>query len=111
MKLDGDAQTATAKTITMLGLGILSIRRKLLRLTSIVAILATWTLAVIRLLAQPIPGSAPTKTLDPKELDDFIETQLRQKPLVGISVALVQGGKLTFLQKLRLRFKGDNETR
>jgi D-alanyl-D-alanine carboxypeptidase len=80
----------------MIGLESLSIRRKLLRLTSVVAILATYTLAVITLLAQPIVGSAPTKTPDSKELDDFIETQLRQKPFVGISVALVQGGKLTF---------------
>ena len=37
-----------------------------------------------------------TKTPDPRELDDFIETQLRQKPFVGISVALLQGGKMTF---------------
>jgi D-alanyl-D-alanine carboxypeptidase len=96
MKIDGDAQTATARKTTTCGLESLSIRRKLLRLTSIVAILATWTLAVITLLAQPILGSAPTKTLDPKELDDFIETQLGQKPFVGISVALVQGGKMTF---------------
>jgi D-alanyl-D-alanine carboxypeptidase len=81
---------------TMLGLENLSIRRKLFRLTSIIAILAIYTLAVITLLAQPVLGSAPTKTPDPKELDDFIEAQLRQKPFVGISVALVQGGKLTF---------------
>jgi D-alanyl-D-alanine carboxypeptidase len=81
---------------TMLGLENLSIRRKLFRLTSIIAILAIYTLAVITLLAQPVLGSAPTKTPDPKELDDFIEAQLRQKPFVGISFALVQGGELTF---------------
>ena len=57
---------------------------------------ATYTLAVITLLAQPIVGSAPTKIPDPKELDDFMDTQLRQKPFVGISVALLQGGKMTF---------------
>jgi D-alanyl-D-alanine carboxypeptidase len=89
-------KTAITKKTTMLILGSLSIRRKLLRLTSIVVVLATCILAVITLLAQPIVGSAPTKTPDPKELDDFIETQLRQKPFVGISVALVQGGKITF---------------
>jgi Beta-lactamase len=80
----------------MLSLKSLSIQRKLLRLSSIVAILVAWSLAVITLLAQPNPGSAPPKTADPKELDDFIETQLRQKPFVGISVALVQRGKMTF---------------
>ena len=72
----------------MLGLENLSLRRKLFRLTSIVAILAIYPLAIITLLAQPVLGSAPTKTPDPKELDDFIEAQLRQKPFVGISVAL-----------------------
>jgi D-alanyl-D-alanine carboxypeptidase len=72
------------------------IRRRLLRLTCIFAVLATSTLAVITLSAQPIVGNAPTKTPDPRELDDFIETQLRQKPFVGISVALLQGGKMTF---------------
>src|SRR3984957_3346785 len=80
----------------MLALESLYIRRTLLRLTSIVGILATYPLAVLTLLAQPIVGSAPTKTPDPKELDDFTEIQLRQKPFVGISVALVQGGKMTF---------------
>jgi D-alanyl-D-alanine carboxypeptidase len=80
----------------MLSLENLSIQSKLLRLSSIVAILATYSLAVITLLAQPILGSAPTKTADPKELDDFIKIQLRQKPFVGISVALLQGGKITF---------------
>jgi CubicO group peptidase (beta-lactamase class C family) len=53
-------------------------------------------MTVVTLLAQPTVGSAPTKAADPKELDDFIETQLRQKPFVGISVALLQGGKITF---------------
>jgi D-alanyl-D-alanine carboxypeptidase len=81
---------------TMLDLKSLSIRRKLLRITSAIGILGICTLAVITLSAQPIVGSAPTKTPDPKELDDFIETQLRQKPFVGISVALLQGGKMTF---------------
>src|ERR1700722_8713375 len=80
----------------MLALESLYIRRTLLRLTSIVGILETYPLAVLTPLAQPIVDSAPTKTPDPKELDDFTEIQLRQKPLVGISVALVQGGKLTF---------------
>jgi hypothetical protein len=72
------------------------IRRRLLRLTCIFAVLATSSLAVITLSAQPVFGSAPTKTPDPRELDDFIETQLGQKPFVGISVALLQGGKMTF---------------
>jgi D-alanyl-D-alanine carboxypeptidase len=80
----------------MLGLKNLSIRSKLLRITSIGAIFAAYTLAVITLSAQPVVGNAPTKTTDSKELDDFIETQLRQKPFVGISVALLQGGKMTF---------------
>src|ERR1700722_19964858 len=80
----------------MLALESLYIRRTLLRLTSIVGILETYPLAVLTPLAQPIVDSAPTKTPDPKELDDFTEIQLRQKPFVGISVALVQGGKMTF---------------
>jgi D-alanyl-D-alanine carboxypeptidase len=83
MRIYGYAETATARKATTIGLESLSIRRKL-------------TLAVITLLAQPVFGTAPTKTPDPKELDDFIETQLHQKPFVGISVALVQGGKMTF---------------
>jgi D-alanyl-D-alanine carboxypeptidase len=58
-------------------------------------ILATVTF-VATLSAQPVVGTAPTKPLDPKELDDFLANQLSQKPFVGISVALVQGGKLTF---------------
>jgi D-alanyl-D-alanine carboxypeptidase len=80
----------------MLGLKSLSIRRKLLRITSAIAILGICSLAVTTLSAQPVVGSAPTKTPDPKELDDFIETQLHQKPFVGISVGLLEGGKMTF---------------
>jgi hypothetical protein len=53
-------------------------------------------LASIRALsAQPAAGTAPTSPLDTKELDDFLASQLSQKPFVGISVALVQGGKVT----------------
>jgi D-alanyl-D-alanine carboxypeptidase len=91
-----DTETATTRKASTLGLESFSIRRKLIRLTTIVAILAIHTLAVITLSAQPIVGSAPTKTADPKELDNFIETQLRQKPFVGISIGLLQGGKMTF---------------
>ena len=77
----------------MLSLKSISIRRKLPRLISMVPILVTCCLAVMTLLAQSFLGSAPTKTADPNELDDFIENQLRQKPFVGISVALLQGGR------------------
>jgi CubicO group peptidase (beta-lactamase class C family) len=34
--------------------------------------------------------------LDPKELDDYLAGQLSRKPFVGISVAVVQGGQVTF---------------
>jgi CubicO group peptidase (beta-lactamase class C family) len=70
--------------------------------------LANWTRLVLAfaitttfpstetLLAQPVPGTAPTKPLDPKELDGYFAGQLNHKPFVGISVALAQGGKITF---------------
>ena len=80
----------------MLNLKSLPIRKELLRSICICSILATCSLTVMTLSAQPIVGSAPTKAPDPKELDDFIEIQLRQKPFVGISLALLQGGRITF---------------
>ena len=42
------------------------------------------------------PRQCPDENTRSKELDDFIETQLGQKSFVGISVALVQGGEMTF---------------
>ena len=52
--------------------------------------------AVESLSAQPVTGTATTKPLDPKELDDYFADQLSRKPFVGISVAVAQGGKITF---------------
>ncbi len=52
--------------------------------------------SVESLSAQPVTGTAPTKPLDPKELDDYFADQVSRKPFVRISVAVVQGGKITF---------------
>ena len=46
--------------------------------------------------AQPVTGTAPAKPLDPKELDAYLAGQLSRKPFVGISVAVMQGGQVTF---------------
>ena len=96
IKNDLDAENGYHEETTMLSLKSLPIRKKLLWFIRVSPIFATCTLAVMTLVAQPIPGSALTKTADPKELDDFVENQLRQKPFVGISVALLQGGEMTF---------------
>jgi D-alanyl-D-alanine carboxypeptidase len=66
--------------------------------------------------AQPVTGTAPAKPLDPKELDGYFAGQLSRKPFVGISVAVVQGGKITFCKGYGYASKEtnrqvDNETR
>jgi CubicO group peptidase (beta-lactamase class C family) len=66
--------------------------------------------------AQPVIGTAPAKPLDPKELDGYFAGQLSRKPFVGISVAVVQGGKITFCKGYGYASKEtnrqvDNETR
>ena len=50
--------------------------------------------AVEKLSAQPVTGTATTKPLDPKELDDYFADQLSRKPFVGISVAVRAEGRL-----------------
>ena len=61
-------------------------------------------------------GTAAAKPLDPRELDDYFASQLSRKPFVGISVAVVQGGKVTFCKGYGYASKEtkrpvDNETR
>jgi hypothetical protein len=73
-------------------------------LTIAITLLASCTL-VESSSAQPVPGTAPATPLDAKELDRYFADQLSRKPFVGISVALVQGGKDNLLQRLRLRLK------
>ena len=69
-------------------------RAKRIRL-AIFAIVAI-CVSVESLSAQPVTGTGPAKPLDLKELDEYFADQLSRKPFVGISVAVVQGGKIAF---------------
>ena len=70
-------------------------RAKRIGLTSAFAVVAI-SASVESSSAQPATGTAPAKPLDATELDAYLSGQLSRKPFVGISVAIVQGGQVTF---------------
>ena len=59
--------------------------------------------------AQPLPGTGAAKPLDPKELDGYLANQLNSKSFVGISVAVVQNGKITFCKGYGYTSKDTNK--
>ena len=90
-------------------------RAKWIRVASAFAVLGMCA-SIESSSAQPVTGTAPAKPLDPKELDGYFAGQLSRKPFVGISVAVVQGGKITFCKGYGYASKEtnrqvDNETR
>jgi D-alanyl-D-alanine carboxypeptidase len=95
MNLSRSVLVSAAKKVSTRGTANLFTPATRIRLARAFAVLAMFA-AVESLSAQPVTGTAPTKPLDPKELDDYLSDQLSRKPFVGISVAVVQGGKITF---------------
>src|SRR5258708_34286341 len=97
MKLTENIEASAWKAISVLKTRSLFAPGQQIRLAGAVAIVAMLASAE-SLSAQPITGTAATKPLDPKELDVYFADQLSHKPFVGISVAVVQGGKMVSCQ-------------
>jgi D-alanyl-D-alanine carboxypeptidase len=95
MKLAENIEASAWEAISVLKTRSLFTPGQQIRLAVAVAILVMLASAE-SLSAQPITGTAATKPLNPKELDGYFADQLSHKPFVGISVAVVQGGKMVF---------------
>jgi D-alanyl-D-alanine carboxypeptidase len=95
MKLAENIEASAWEAISVLKTRSLFTPGQQIRLAVAVAILVMLASAE-SLSAQPITGTAATKPLNPKELDGYFADQLSHKPFVGISVGVVQGGKMVF---------------
>jgi CubicO group peptidase (beta-lactamase class C family) len=115
MKLTENIEASAWKATSMLKTRSLFAPGQQIRLAGAVAIAAMLASAE-SLSAQPVTGTAATKPLDPKEFDGYFADQLSHKPFVGISVAVVQGGKMVFCKGYGYACKetkrpADNDTR
>src|SRR5258708_37047525 len=95
MKLTENIEASAWKAISVLKTRSLFAPGQQIRLAGAVAIVAMLVSAE-SLSAHPVTGTAATTPLDPKELDGYFADQLSHKPVVGISVAVMQGGRRRF---------------
>ncbi len=115
MKLTENIQASAWNAISVLKTRSRFAPAQQIRLAGAVAIVAMLVSAE-SLSAQPVTGTAATTPLDPKELDGYFADQLSHKPFVGISVAVVQDGKMVFCKGYGYACKetkrpADNDTR